>query len=526
MVVVEFLYEDMKKLTGMKKEKIVEGLTEIGAPCEFEKETKKILAELTPNRPDWYSMEGLARALKSYYNKERPIYSVKKSDLKVVVDKSVGGVRPCSVCAVVKGLQFTEERIVDMVLLQEKLLATLGRRVKRFGIGIYPMHAIKFPVKYTMMEPEKIRYHPLNYPHEASAKEILEKHPKGEEYGDLIKDLLKYPVFLDSDGKIMALLPIVNSQETGKVDLDTKDVFIEVTGIDMNACKAALNILVCTFADMGGTVHSVEMEYPTEKFSSPDLVPKKMKLDIDKVNGLLGMDLKKDDVVAYLERMGYSVKGKDVYIPPYRADVIDFVDVIEDIAIAHGYNNFEPTTADFFSPGKADRSYAEVDEIMKGMGFVETDTFILTNEDKLNKIGYKSNKTILNPSGEEFTAIRPTLLADMLDTFLTNKTKGVPQKFYEIGYVFTDKTKKKLAFGIMDIKLEFSIVRGHLQTLMNQLGLKFSLEHYESPLFDKEKGVSVAVDGKKIGVFGKVDKKLVESLGLGFEIYVCELQLR
>lgn len=527
MVVVEFLYSEMKNLTSLSKDETIDGLTEIGAPCEYEKETDKIIVELTPNRPDWYSMEGLARALRSYYKKEIPKYKVKKSKYKVIVDKSVEKVRPYTVCAVVKGLKFTDERIRDMVLLQEKLNATLGRRVKRFGLGLYPLKAISFPVKYTTKKPEEIRYHPLNYPHEADAKEILKNHPKGQEHGHLLKGCSVYPVFIDGKNRIMALIPIVNSQETGKVDLDTKEIFIEVTGNSMDAIKAALNILVCTFADMGGQVYEVKMEYPDNKFNSPDLNPKKMKLDNKATAKILGIEFKKKQIAEYLNKMGYQIQGSNVLIPPYRADIIDHIDVIEDIAIAHGYNNFEPSLPDFFSPGKANKQYDKVDDIMRGMGFVEVDSFILTNEDKLRKVGYKQKiRKILNPSGEDFTAIRPTLIADMIDTVLTNKTRGLSQMFYEIGFVYeNNKTYRRLCFGIVDKKLDFSRVRGCLQTLFKEIHSEFKLERIDTDLFDKQKGARVLVKGKDVGVFGKVNENILKGFGLDFEVYVGELQI-
>ncbi len=74
----------------------------------------------------------------------------------------------------------------------------------------------------------------------------------------MIKDFDVYPVFVDGKKKIMCLIPVVNSAETGKVDETTKEIFVEVTGIDLNVCKAALNILVCSFADMGGSIFEVE----------------------------------------------------------------------------------------------------------------------------------------------------------------------------------------------------------------------------------------------------------------------------
>ncbi len=526
MVVVEFLSSEMEKRTDLSKDRIIEGLTEIGAPCEYLEETKKILVELTPNRPDWYSMEGLARSLISYFRKGVKDYEVNEGGCRVVVDDSVKNVRPHSLCAVVKGLELSDEKITDMVLLQEKLLATLGRRVKKFGIGFYPLDAIEFPVRYTMMDPGRIKYHPLNYPHEAYAGEILEKHPKGQEHGHVLEGLEKYPVFLDAKDNIMALIPIVNSKETGKVEVDTKDVFIEVTGIDINAVKSALNIIVCSLADMGGRIYSVDMRYPDKEFKSPDLSPRKVRVEERKISKILGLELDQVKIEESLLMMGYRIDGDDVLVPPYRADILKDIDIIEDIAIAYGYNNFEPTIPDFFSPGEAVRRNDHTDQIMRGMGFSQIDTFILTNEQKIKEAGYDGKvRTILNPSGEEFTAIRPILLPDMIDTFYLNKTRGIPQKYYEIGMIYDGSSRKKLIWGIMDKKLEFSEMRGYLQTLMREKGVNFILRPNTDGVFEPERGSDVIVDGKIKGIFGKISQKFLEKKGIEFEIYVCELEI-
>jgi phenylalanyl-tRNA synthetase beta chain len=526
MVVVEFAYEEMKKLVDIPKDEMVEGLSSLGAPCEYENETRKILAELTPNRPDWYSMEGLARALKAYYRKEHPEYSVNKSDYKVVVEPSVSKTRPYTVCAVVKGLEFDDRRIKDVVLLQEKLLSTLGRRVKKFGVGVYPLHAIKFPVRYTTMKPEEIKYRPLGHEDEMTADQILKEHKKGKQYGHILDGWKMYPVFTDADGKIMCLIPIVNSAETGKVDEETKDVFLEVTGTDINACKAALNILVCTFADMGGQPYSVSMKYEKEEFASPDLSDGKMDLDLKEVSKLLGLEVSEKMAQELLAKMGYKYFKGVVSIPPYRADIINMVDIVEDIAIAYGYNNFEFTLPDFFSLGEKKGPYEEADRIMRGMGFSEIKTFILTNREKLEAVGYGGDVVeISNPNNVEYTVVRPTLTADMLDVFSNNKMKGLPQKFYEMGIIQNEKTERKLVFGVMDKEVKFSDARGYLQTLLREVGVEFVLEKVKHPLFEDDISCVVKAGNKNIGIFGKVGKSTLEKFGLVFDVYVCELQL-
>jgi len=527
MVVVSFDYSEFKKLVDLPKGKVVSGLTEIGAPAEVQEETGKIFVELTPNRPDWYSLEGLARALRSYYKKENRKYTAKKSDYVVVVDEGVAKIRPYTACAVVKNLKFDDEKIRDVVLLQEKLLATLGRRVKRFGIGVYPLSKIEFPVRYTAMKPEEIVYRPLNYPTEANAWEILKKHPKGQEYGHIIEGSDRFPVFVDNKNRIMALIPIVNSEETGKVDVDTNGVFIEVSGTDKTGIKQALNILACSFADMGGEVLEVEVAYPKESEKTPDLGCMKMKIDAKRIGRALGVELDVGGIGEMLARMGYEMEGDSVLVPPYRADVLDEVDVMEDVAIVYGYNNFEPSIPDFFSPGMKLRDRKGADEAMVGMGFEEVVTFILTNRGKLAKIGYGGKvKEILNPSTEEYAAIRPTLLADMIDVFATNKVRGLPQKFYEIGTVYEGgNAKKKLCFGVAGSGLEFSTARSYLQTLLKELGAKCVLKERGYGCFESPYSMAVLNSKKEMGVFGRLSDAIKQENKFEFDVYLCELDI-
>ncbi len=527
MVVVEYTYEDMKRLIDLPREKLIASLSDLGAPSEYEAETGKIVTELTPNRPDWYSMEGLARALRAYHGKGSPSYKVRKSDYAVKVDPSVARIRPFTVCAVIKGLSLDDQRIRDLVLLQEKLLGTLGRKVKKFALGLYPLQAIRFPLRYTAMKPEEIRFIPLGHERVMGADEILREHKKGQQYGHLLQGLERYPVYMDADGRIMSLIPIVNSAETGKVDTGTRDIFIEVSGMDRNACTAALNILCCTLADMGGSVHEVRVDSGKERLASPDLEPRKVRFDLENANRMLGLEITQKQAAAHLERMGYAYSKGYVFVPAYRADVLGQVDIIEDIAISYGYNNFVPTIPDFFNPGSAQRDYDEADEIMRGMGFMETKTFVLTNKEKLSQSGHDSGvMEISNPGTADYTVIRPSLVPDMIETFSINKMKGLPQRFYEIGLVQKGgRSVKRLVFGAMDRGLGFSEFRGFLQTLMKERGLALELRKKPAKAFTAETSCVVLAGGKEIGMLGQVSKDVLEKRGISFDVFICELEL-
>ncbi len=524
MVVVEFDYNDFKDIFGVEKEKTIAALTDIGAPTEVDPETGKLFVEVTPNRPDWYSVLGLARAIRSYYKRENKKYTVKKGEWKVVVEKKVDKIRPYTVNAVIKGLTLNDLQIKDMVLLQEKLLATLGRRVKRFGIGIYPLDKIKFPVRYTTMKPKDIVYQPLSYPKKADAIEILKKHPKGQDYGYIIGGYDEFPVYVDADNEIMALIPIVNSEETGKVDETTKDIFIEVSGNDMVGINQALNVLVCHFIDLGGIVYDVEVEYADKKIRSPKLDYEKVELDEKRVKDVLGVEIKKDEIKKMLEKMGYVLEGGDVFIQPYRTDILLDVDVIEDIAIIYGYNMFEPTVPDFFYPGKKNGGFADTGAFLRNMGFVEVSTPILTNKETLSMFGY-NGVGVLNPKTKEYTVLRSSIIPNMVEVLFRNRMKGIPQMVYEIGKILDRKEETRLCFVIVDRALEFSTARGHLQSIMKHFENEFELKEADIVFFDNPYSAEILIKGKKVGVFGRLNKEISGKFAFEFPVYLCEISI-
>lgn len=523
-VVVEFLSQDLIKECGLSEKEIIDGLTKIGAPST--KSGERIIIELTPNRPDLFFITGISRALGSYYKSEIRKYGTKKGPYKVIVDPSVGAVRPYTLCAVVKGLNLGQQKIEDLIQAQEKLMATIGRKTKKFGMGFYPLGGLTFPIRYTMMNLKDVRYKPLNYPTVADGFEILERHPKGQENRWILGDRKDYPVFLEGSGKVICLIPIVNSDEFGHVDEKTKDFFVEVTGIDLNIVKQVLSLVVCNLIDMGGTAYSVEMQYHDKKFQSIDLEEGKMGLDLKFINKILGLELTREKVAQLLKRMGYELSGANVLVPPYRLDVMHFVDIVEDVAIAYGYDKLEPEVPRVYSEGKlADYEGQSVADLMRGMGFYEVKMPILTSEEKIAFFGLNGERTE-NPGSIECGVIRPMLFLSLVDVFVNNKMAGQPQKIYEIGVVYTERGQKKhLGFGVGDEKLEYSKAKSYLQTLLKEMGVEYKIENGSFAGFDKEKNCKVLIDGREAGVFGLLSENARERLGLKNNIYFCELEL-
>jgi phenylalanyl-tRNA synthetase beta chain len=514
MAVAEFEINDLTEITGFSKQEIIDTLTEIGAPVE-EGEDGKLVVEVTPNRPDLFFIEGIARTLKAYLKKEKSNYVLQKSNYALMCDRSVLNVRPFIRIAVVTGVKMDEKGIEYLINAQEKMHDTVGRKRRKIAIGIHNLDVIEFPLIYRAVD--DIRFVPLDYNEEMSAKEILVKHPKGVEYSHLVKD--KLPMIFDKKG-VISFPPIINSERT-RLSGETTNFLIDVTGLHKGTVDGMLNNVVCALVDRGGTAFDVKINGEISTLN-----PQKMPFDIKFFSKILGMKLKKEQVADLLSKMDYEVKGNNVLVPPYRMDVMHEVDVLEDVAIAYGFNNFKPTLPDFFTPGKLAETHYEMETIMRGMGFSEIKTFTLTSKKLIEEMDFECDTIpVINPATEEYNVLRPSLCPSMIEVFILNKTKGLPQKLFELGQRCKEKKMDNaLIFGVMDKKVEFSDVRGYLQTLMNEQNKEFELKKsHENDCFDNSRSGEIYVNNYKIGKIGKIKKELLDKYGLEFEIYLCEI---
>ena len=490
----------MEKKTGMKEAEIIRILTEIGMPTE--RKDGHLVVEITPNRPDLFPMEGMVRALLAYKGGKAPEYKVLDGGYKMRVGKGVESVRPFVRCAVVKGVRFDDESIKDAMQMQEKLHETVGRKRKKVAVGLHNLDAIKFPLEYVVGTNE--RFVPLEMDKEMGLGEILDKHPKGIAYAHLSRDAKV--VIKDAEG-VISYPPIINSERT-KVDENTKNLLIDVTGTSEEAVEGVLNIIATAFADAGADIYSVEVggeHYPKLEY-------RKIAYDEEEVRRVLGKSVGKKEAKAALQRMGYKVKGESVYAPPYRVDIISFIDIIEDIAIGHGYTNFAPELPQLPTIGSWIPGESDTHEIMCGMGFLEAKTYVLSNDRLLAGAPDKGRARIANSTSEEFGTVRTSLIPGLLGTCKTNKTRGLPQRFYELGGVWSGNEEKRLGFLMIGIDARFSGIQSALQTFAKEWGSEVSLKPIEDARFISGRCYSVHIGGKEAGVMGEISPKVLRNL--------------
>jgi phenylalanyl-tRNA synthetase beta chain len=378
---------------------------------------EEIELEIFPDRPDMLSYQGFKRAFLGFLGRKKGLkeYKINKpeKDYQVIIEPSVKNIRPYTACAIVKRLNLNDEKIKELIDIQEKLHTTIGRNRKKVAIGIYPLEKIKLPISYRALEPDRIRFQPLESEKEMSGLQILQKHPAGKDYAHLLSGKAKFPIFIDSNKNILSMPPIINSHLTGKITENTKEVFIECSGFDLKVLNKCLNIIVTSLADMDGEIYAMELKYK-KKLTTPNLNPEKRKISLENTKKLLGINLNEKQLKNQLEKMGHNYSKGLVEVPAYRTDILHEVDLIEDVAIAYGYENFVPEIPAVSTIGQEDQKEIikrKISEILIGLNLLETSNYHLTNKrDQFKNMGLserqENNYVEVEESKTEYNILR------------------------------------------------------------------------------------------------------------------------
>jgi len=527
--------KDVIRLVGKEipEDKLKHRISMLGTDLE-KIDGSEIVVEVFPNRPDLLSEEGFARALSSFIGVKTGLrkYNVKKSNFKLKVEKSVEDVRPVIRCAVIKNINLTDEAIKSLMQLQEKLHLTHGRKRKKVAIGVHDFDALKFPLVYKAVKPDEISFVPLGMNHKMNLAEILSKHPKGKEYAFCLDGLEKYPIIIDAKEDVVSFPPVINGVVT-QVREETKNLFIDVTGTDVNAVTQALNILVTSLADRGADIYSLDVN----GVISPDLSPRKMNIDLGYVNKLLGLNLKQKEFEELLSRMGLGY-DKEVLIPAYRGDIIHPVDVVEAVAIAYGFENFEPeipNLATIAEENSFEKFKSKIAEILVGLGMIETNTYHITNKENLNK---KMNLDLgcvelSNALTKDYNVLRSWMIPSLMDVLKNNRNREFPQKIFEMGICFKENKEKetnaeeftRLAVLISHTKANFTEIKQVMDYLFRALNLNYEIENTEHESFIKGRVGRVVVNGKKLAYIGEISPEVITNWELEMPVAALELNL-
>ncbi|RLG92546.1 MAG: phenylalanine--tRNA ligase subunit beta [Candidatus Hecatellales archaeon] len=551
MPTITIQYDDLCELLGRKIPlKDLEYVLPL-VKCEVKSVVEKQLTiEVNADRPDMFSVEGVARTLKGFFGIKTglPTYKVRRGKVVVKVDEKVRDVRPYVVGAVVRNVRLTEEAFQQLIQIQEKLHETLGRKRRMVAIGVHNFDVVKPPITYTALEPEKIRFIPLDGTKPLSAKEILEQTYQGKKYGWILENLPRYPILLDSKGMVLSMPPIINGEYT-KVTTSTKNLFIDITGLSLQPVEQTLNILVSNLAERGGIVESVKVFYPRGYKKRvvwfATLKPFKAELNLNYFNSVSGLNVNLKTLVklAKKARFNVKVKGKEkllLTIPSYRCDILHQIDLVEDLIMAYGYDKLKPELPPTLTYGRElpkTRFMRKVRELMVGFGFQEIATYVLTSmENQTTKMGFEKLDLIelLNPKTSEFSVVRRWLLPGILSFLSANVHVEYPQKVFECGDVVVPdedsetKTRNELrvAAAICDYKASYENIQAIVYMLLKNLKIEdWEIKPTEHPSFIPGRVASIKIRGKEAVILGEIHPKILENFRIPNPIAAFELDL-
>lgn len=539
---ISFSFDDLCKLTGKKlgDDELRELLDKAKAELD-----SKLTSEITikyndTNQPYLWSVEGLARHFRASLGKEKgvPRLKLEKSDLVVNVDKSVAQVRPFIGVFLAKGAPLSEYLLNQLIQLQEKLADNYGRKRQKFGIGLFPAKGMSFPIAYKAVAPNELSFVPLGMKEKLSLKDIVAKHQKGKEYGHLLKDAKKYPVVLNGKNEVLTFPPIVNSETSGKVKAGDAEMLVEVTGTDEQAVNLACTIIAYVLADRDYTIYPAKVKYGSKSVTTPDVEPKEFKFDLSLVKSLLGLDLPESKVKELLQRAQFDYVGKGkVACPAYRADLMHAVDVIEDVAIMHGYDNFEPLELTTFTAGgmlPGDEVTSAVRKLWTGFGYQEVFSPVLSNKQLLyDKMNAKDMGTVEveNFMSSTYSCVRTWILPILMDVLSKNRHVEYPQRLMEEGLVVRREKDKvwdlrQVAAVSAHAQASFTEMRQHIEGVLRALGHDCSFieldEGCTKDTFITGRSAFIMVNKAAIGFVGEIHPAVLEKFGLLVPVVAAE----
>ncbi|MBI4393640.1 MAG: phenylalanine--tRNA ligase subunit beta [Euryarchaeota archaeon] len=551
MPVVSVSYSRLTKLLGKRipKETLVEKIPMMGADVE-RVEGDTISVEFFPNRPDLYSTEGVARALRAFLGiKTGPrTYRVGRPSVTLTVGKGVGKTRPFIVAGVVRGVDLDETSLEGLIELQEDLHWGVGARRRKAAIGVHDLDCVTPPFVYRGAGPDEISFVPLQSDEKMTLGEVLQKHPKGVDYAPLLASAKQFPVILDRDGELLSLPPIINGRLT-TVTTRTKNIFIDVTGPEERAITNALNIVAAHFAEGGARLEAVRVMRGKRATITPDLTPRRHTLDLSFAQSLIGEAVGGAKAKRALMRMGHGVTIKGtratIDVPAYRTDIMHEVDLVEELAVGIGYWNLSAAPARSVTYGRErpeERLAGRLREVLTGLGFNEVMTLSLSSEDdQFVKMGLKADAATRNPAGvpetvqihnpmiEEHTLMRPSLLPSLLNVLAKNSHRDLPQQLFELGDVVhveggVASNRRVLAAVRIAGKTGFTEAKSLVEAVGREIGVAVSVAPVEHGAFVPGRAGRGRLGPYDV-LFGELSPATITAFGLGAPVIAMEAML-
>ncbi|PBP28604.1 phenylalanyl-tRNA synthetase [Diplocarpon rosae] len=547
--------------------------------------------EIPANRYDMLCFEGIALMLNIFREKTPlPNYRLvtpKDGKLQTITaHPDTLKVRPYVSGAILRNVKFTQEAYDSFISLQDKLHQNLARNRTLVAIGTHDLDTIKGPFTYEALPPKDIKFVPLNQSKEMNAADLMEFYENDKHLGKylhIIRDKPVYPVIYDSQRIVCSMPPIINGDHS-KITLKTTNVLIEMTGTDRTKLEIVNNIIVSMFSQYCSEPFAIEpvqivSEHNGETRQTPDLTPRTAEAEVDYINNCCGLQETPERICQLLTKMCYSAKpsSKDnnvieVSVPPTRADVLHQCDIMEDVAIAYGFNNLPRSSPNKASTIAQPLMINKLSDIVRQetamAGWSEVMPLILCSHDE--NFAYLNRKDdgttavrLANPKTAEYQVVRTSLLPGLLKTIRENKKHSVPIKVFEVSDVaFKDESlerksrnERHFAAAWYGKTSGFEVVHGLLDRVLLMLQTAFVtheeglegkkvdyqvkqdhskpdgywIEEIDAPTFfaGHAAAIYLRLNGKteRIGEFGILHPTVLEKFELRYPVSTLEINL-
>ncbi|PZV01235.1 MAG: phenylalanine--tRNA ligase subunit beta [Leptolyngbya sp.] len=532
MPTVTFPLTYLQRLTLTSPEQLAQQAFDYGLDATLGDQTLEV--EVTAERPDLLAAEGFTRAINIYNGLSRTVpEQLPASGRRVIVRPEVLPLRPHIAALVVRGANLQGGGLEVLVQFQEKVTQTFGRQRKKIAIGVYDLDKISGDLTYGAEPADELTFVPLHSSQPMTARQILREHPAGKTYGHTLPGEDNVPVLRDASGTVLSMPPIINAAGVGEVEANTRNLFIDVTGILAQTVLETANILAHNFLDTGAEVQTVEIATPQGILTTPSLTRRPVQFSAKYLNEIMGTAIPKSGLGQVLSRMDLEVSGTDVVqVPTYRTDIFSQVDLAGDLLVAIGIGTLqaEPLAVKFHL-GEADalrQAMFKVGDLAQRMGLMEVKSFVLTDPAILDLFAAPYVQTG-NAKSRTFSATRTTLQAGLLDILARNINAPKPINIYETGEVLRFQAadmpdeSQHWGFASLDARASFTTAKAYMQTMLKALGLSYELTVCEAPYYIPGRAATVLIQGQPVGEFGEIHPQVLEHFSFPEPVCAGEL---
>ena len=516
--------------------------------------------EITPNRPDCLSVIGLAREAAATFRQELRLHTpeVKGGAAGTLTELLHVETPAADLCP-----RYTARMVRNVKIAP----SPKWMRERLRAMGVRPINNIVDITNYVMLEYGQ-PMHAFDYRYVQGGKIIVRRAEEGEQLTTLDgkeHTLTRNHLVIADDTRAVGLAGIMGGLNSEIVE-DTVDVVFESANFDGTCIrKGALALGMRTEAsakfekglDPLNTLPAVERACElVELLGAGEVVdgvidivnhsyePTVITLEPDRINGLLGTDVDKDEMVRILEKLDFTVDGDRVTVPSWRGDVKEMADLAEEVARFHGYNQIPctlmrgQTTQGGYS--KTQQLEQRLGALCRACGYDEIITYSFISPTYYDKIRWAADDArrqsfkILNPLGEDTSIMRTTTLPSMLEILTRNwNYRNKSAKLYELGRIYLPggedglaKEPKILSMGAYGEDMDFFAMKGVIEEILDDI--RAENVHYETcsdnPSYHPGRCATVWVGDTYVGVFGQIHPLTADNYGVDGELYCAELR--